>query len=154
MRSHHLPLRIITGAFLLNSGLSKRNADADTASYLHGEAARAYPIVRDMDAMLFAKTLSRTEIGVGTALLLPIVPSALAGTALAGFSSGLLGLYFTAPDARLEDGIRPSPQGIALAKDSWLFGIGLSLIIDGLRPCRRHRSEKAHPGKKSRKGRT
>jgi hypothetical protein len=31
-----------------------------------------------------------------------------------------------------EDGIRPTHQGIPLAKDLWMLGIGLGLTIDGL----------------------
>jgi len=30
----------------------------------------------------------------------------------------------------LEDGIRPSQQGTVLAKDVWMFGIALALILD------------------------
>ncbi len=31
-----------------------------------------------------------------------------------------------------DSGIRPTPDGIGLAKDVWLFAIGLALLIDGL----------------------
>jgi hypothetical protein len=33
---------------------------------------------------------------------------------------------------RLEGSLRPTEQGIPLAKDVWLAAIGASLIIDGL----------------------
>jgi hypothetical protein len=39
-------------------------------------------------------------------------------------------MYFRIPEMRLEDGIRPSQQGTALAKDVWMLGIALSLILD------------------------
>jgi hypothetical protein len=29
-----------------------------------------------------------------------------------------------------QDGVRPSQQGIALAKDSWLLSIGVALMLD------------------------
>nr|WP_235001187.1 hypothetical protein [Marinactinospora thermotolerans] len=131
-----MPMRLITGAFILNSGLSKRNADEDTASYLHGEASRAWPFLKDMEPKRFTQLLSNGEIALGAALLLPVFPSALVGTALTGFAGGLLGLYFSNPEARMSDGIRPTPEGLALAKDSWLFGIGLSLMMDGMAPAR------------------
>jgi hypothetical protein len=35
----HLPPRLITGAYFLNAGLSKRGADDATAGQLHGFAA-------------------------------------------------------------------------------------------------------------------
>jgi len=31
-----------------------------------------------------------------------------------------------------QDGVRPSQQGTALAKDVWMLGIGLGLIADDL----------------------
>ncbi|TDQ49969.1 hypothetical protein [Actinorugispora endophytica] len=132
IRPAHLPLRLISGAFILNSGLGKRGADPGTAAYLHSGGARVFPPLKDMEPEKFTRLLSTTEIALGAALLLPVVPSALAGAALTGFASGLVRLYLTDPDARLSDGIRPSPQGIALAKDSWLLGIGLALLLDGL----------------------
>ncbi|MFC7326572.1 hypothetical protein [Marinactinospora rubrisoli] len=133
-RPHQLPLRLITGAFILNSGLGKRRADDATAEYVHGEAARAYPFLKGIDPQRFTKLLGSAEIALGTALLVPAVPAALAGAGLTGFAAGLLGLYFTDPEAREKDGIRPSQQGIALAKDSWLLAIGLSLLVDRSRP--------------------
>lgn len=133
-RIAHLPIRLTAGAYLLNSGVSKRGADAATASYLHTAASRVLPTVRDMPPEKFTRLLSTSEIGLGTALLLPFVPSALVGAGLTAFGVALLGHYFTEPDTRLEDGIRPTPQGLALAKDVWLVGMGLTLLIDGMRP--------------------
>ncbi|GLU47565.1 hypothetical protein [Nocardiopsis ansamitocini] len=134
-RAAHLPLRLISGAFILNSGLDKRDVDPDTAAYLHGEAARAYPFLKDVPPDKFVRLLSTGELVLGAALMLPVVPNAVAGAGLTGFAGGLLGLYFTDPEARRPDGIRPSPSGIALAKDSWLLAIGLSLLADGF-SCR------------------
>ena len=51
------------------------------------------------------------------------------GLLLTGFSGGLLGLYIKIPGMRQEGSLRPTQQGIALAKDSWLLGIGASLIL-------------------------
>ena len=33
---------------------------------------------------------------------------------------------------REEGSLRPTPQGMTIAKDVWMFGIGLTLLIDGL----------------------
>jgi hypothetical protein len=41
VRLRHLPGRLTTGVFIVNSGLSKRHADDDTAAALHGMAAVA-----------------------------------------------------------------------------------------------------------------
>ena len=65
-------------------------------------------------------------------MLLPIVPTALAGLGLAGFSAGLLGLYLRIPGMRQNGSLRPTAQGTPLAKDAWLLGIGLSFVVDAI----------------------
>jgi hypothetical protein len=65
-------------------------------------------------------------------LLLPIVPTALAGIGLAGFSAGLLGLYLRIPGMRHNGSLRPTAQGTPLAKDAWLLGMGLSFVLDAV----------------------
>ena len=67
-----LPERLTTGVFLVNSGLSKRRTDDDTAAALH----------------------------------------------------------LRIPEMRAEGSLRPTQQGITVAKDVWMFGIGLSLLAD------------------------
>jgi hypothetical protein len=71
-------------------------------------------------------------MAVGAAVFLPFVPSVVAGTALTAFSGGLLGLYLRTPGMHEEGSLRPTQQGIPLAKDVWLAGIGASLILDGV----------------------
>ena len=68
----------------------------------------------------------------GTTLLLPVVPAGLAGLALTAFSGGLIGLYLKTPGIRKEGSLRPTQQGVPLAKDAWLVGIGVGLMADGL----------------------
>jgi hypothetical protein len=128
----HVPLRVFTGAFILNSGLSKRNADLEDAKRLHQFASGAYPQLADVPADQFVKVLSSIEIALGTALLSPFVKPAVAGAALTAFSGGLLGLYWRTPTLHEEDDPRPTPQGIPIAKDSWMFAIGLALMTDAL----------------------
>ena len=45
VKAHHLPQRVATGAFILNSGIGKLRADEEAAAQLHGFAAGAYPFV-------------------------------------------------------------------------------------------------------------
>jgi hypothetical protein len=130
--ARRLPGRLATGAFILNSGLSKWSADEESAAGLHGMAVGAYPFLNQLKPKDFVRLLSIGEIALGTALLLPKVPTALAGLGLTAFSSGLLGVYARTEGMRREDGVRPTQQGIPLAKDAWLLGIGLGLVIDSI----------------------
>ncbi|WP_214411725.1 hypothetical protein [Sphaerisporangium fuscum] len=139
-RPHQIPPRIAAGAVILNSGISKIGADERTAAGLHQMAAGTYPFLKRLDPVLFVRTLSTTEIALGAALILPVVPSLVAGAALTGFAAGLLGLYLRTPGMRQTGGLRglrPTPEGTALVKDVWLLGIGAGLVVDELTeiPC-------------------
>jgi uncharacterized membrane protein YphA (DoxX/SURF4 family) len=131
-RARRLPSRLATGAFILNSGISKWSADEQTAARLHAMAAGSYPFLNRLKPKDFARLLSVGEIALGSALLLPAVPAFAAGAGLTVFAGGLLGMYARTEGMRLEDGIRPTQQGIPLAKDAWLLGIGLGLVIDSV----------------------
>ena len=124
--------RISAGAFILNSGLGKRGVDAEAAAGMHGFASGTYPFLKNVDPTTFAKALAYGEIAVGTALLTPFVPTAVAGAALTVFSGGLLGLYLNTPGMRKPGSLAPTEQGLAIAKDSWLLGIGIGLFTRGL----------------------
>jgi hypothetical protein len=132
VKLHHLPQRIATGAFILNSGISKLNADEATAEQLHGFAVGTYPFLAKLKPKDFVKLLGGAEVALGSALVLPIIPSAVAGAGLAAFSAGLLGLYVKTPGMRKEGTPLPTQQGIPLAKDVWMLGVGLGLVIDDL----------------------
>lgn len=123
------PLRLATGAFILNAGIGKMSLDEGTAKYLHGAGAGAYPVLKKVEPTLFAKVLAFSEIGVGTALLLPIVPAGLAGLALIGFSGALVGMYIRTPGVH-DKYLRPNQEGTALAKDVWMLGTGIALVVD------------------------
>ena len=128
-----IPLRLATGAYILNSGIGKLGADEGTAQFLHGAAASTYPAVfKDMEPKKFARLLAASEIGVGAALLAPMVPATVAGAALTGFGASLVGMYLRTPSMTLDDGIRPSQEGTAVAKDVWLVGAGLTLLTQGI----------------------
>jgi hypothetical protein len=130
LRLSHIPLRLATGAFILNSGLGKTSLDEGSAGYLQAMASRAFPQLSQLEAQQFGKVLAACEIGLGAALLAPFVPSRVAGLGLLAFSSGMMTMYLRTPELTMEDGIRPTQDGVALAKDSWMVGIALSLLLD------------------------
>jgi hypothetical protein len=132
MKLAHLPLRVATGAYILNSGMSKQGLEGQAAEGLHGMASNAIPPLKRIPPEQFAKILSTGEIALGAALLIPFVPSALVGAALAGFSAGLVQLYLRTPGMRQAGSLKPTQEGIGLAKDVWLVGAGLTLLLDGL----------------------
>jgi hypothetical protein len=132
VKARHLPQRMVTGAFILNSGVNKLSADEETAAQLQGFAAGTYPFLNKLKPKDFARLLAVAEITVGSSLLLPFVPSIVAGAGLAAFSGGLLGMYVKTPGMRKEGTPFPTQQGTPLAKDVWMMGIGLGLVIDDL----------------------
>ncbi|MEW2594782.1 hypothetical protein AB0893_30665 [Micromonospora aurantiaca] len=132
MRLSHAPLRVAIGAYILNSGLGKRGLEGEAAAGMHGMAAGAMPQLRQIPPDRFAVLLSRGEVALGAALLAPFVPSLLAGAALTAFGAGLVQLYLKTPGMREGGSLRPSQAGIGLAKDVWLVGAGLTLVLDSL----------------------
>jgi hypothetical protein len=131
-KARRSPGRLATGAFILNSGMGKWSADEETAARLHGMAVGTYPFLAKIKPKGLARLLSAGEIALGSALLLPVVPAALAGAALTGFSASLLGVYLRTPGLRTDGSLRPSQQGVPLAKDVWMLAIGLGLIVDAI----------------------
>lgn len=126
----HVPVRLATGAFILNSGLAKLQADDEEMHKgIHGMASTAYPQFANMDPKTFTRVLGVAETALGATLLAPFIGPRLAGAGLTAFSGGLMGMYFKVP-GMTEDGIRPTQRGAALAKDSWLLAIGTALILD------------------------
>ena len=133
MRVWHIPARLATGAFILNSGLAKlKEADQEHHKQVHGFASSAYPAFESMDPTMFTKALGAGEVALGGALLLPFVSSGLAGAGLTAFSGGLRGLYMRTPSMHEQGSVRPTPEGLAVAKDSWLLAIGTGLVLDSI----------------------
>lgn len=124
--------RLAAGAYVLNSGLSRRGADAATAENAHAMAANAYPFLAEVEPQRFTKSLSTAEIALGAALVTPFVPTGLVALGLGVFSSGLVGMYVKTPGMTRDDGIRPTPDGMGLAKDVFLLGIAGGLLVDAL----------------------
>ncbi|MEU2615493.1 hypothetical protein ABZ570_28545 [Micromonospora sp. NPDC007271] len=138
MKLTHAPLRVAVGAFILNSGLSKRSLEGEAAAGVHGMAVGAIPPLQQFEPARFAKLLSRAEMALGAALLVPFVPSLLAGAGLAAFGAGLVQLYLKTPGMREANSLKPTQAGVGLAKDVWLVGAGLTLVLDSLTHRRRH----------------
>lgn len=123
--------RLFPGLILLNSGLGKRKLDAESAAGLQGFASTGIPAVTKLDPKTFGKMLSAGEIATGAALLAPIVPNRVAGAALTAFGAGFMSMYLRAPGQRQEGSLAPTQDGMSLAKDSWLLGLGAALLLAG-----------------------
>ena len=139
-----IPLRLASGAFILNSGLNKRGISAEQAQGLRDMGARGLPALANLSPEQFKKFLVTTEVGVGAALLAPFVPGWLAGSALTAFSGGLFSMYLNTPEMTEADGVRPSQEGTAVAKDIFLVGSGLAIAADSVanRPGKRRKAAK------------
>jgi hypothetical protein len=138
----HVPVRLATGAIILDQGLLKLKADEDTVKWLHGQAAQAFPQFADMEPKDFVQLLSASEIALGAALLgIGFIPSSLAGLGLSIFAGSLTRLYLTAPGTRREGTVAPSQQGVGLAKDSWMLAIGVALVLDSLFGSRKRKKK-------------
>jgi hypothetical protein len=128
LKLSHLALRTTAGAFILNAGVGKWSGSEETATGVHGMAVGTYPFLAAVPPRRFLKLLAATEIGLGAALLTPLIPAGVAGAALTGFAGGLLGLYLRTPG--MHSRLRPTQRGTAIAKDVWLLGIGVGLLAD------------------------
>lgn len=129
VRAWQVPLRLITGAFILHSGMEKWDGPDEQAQGVHGMARQSFPFLENIDAPRFLRLLAAGEIALGAALLTPAVPTRLAGAALTGFAGSLMAVYAQTPGLRKEGSVWPTPDGIGVSKDSWLLAIGLALTL-------------------------
>jgi uncharacterized membrane protein YphA (DoxX/SURF4 family) len=132
LRPRDIPGRVATGGYILHAGLEKWQGDQARAEALHKMASNAFPVLKRIPPDRFLRLLAGTEIAVGSALLLPLVPATIAGAALTGFSGSLLALYGRTPALRKPGSIWPSQAGTGVSKDIWMLGIGLGLIAGDL----------------------
>jgi hypothetical protein len=129
----HVPVRLATGAVILDQGLSKLGMDEEHAKWFHERAVIVLPQLEDMDPKDFLQLLSAGEIALGSSLLgIGFVPPGVAGLGLTAFGGSLTRLYLIAPGMRREGSLGPTQQGIALVKDSWMLAIGAALVLDAL----------------------
>ncbi|WP_427891801.1 hypothetical protein ACQHIV_04120 [Kribbella sp. GL6] len=61
-----------------------------------------------------------------------VLVDGLAGAGLTAFSAGLAGLYLRTPGLRCPGSLRPTDQGVPIAKDVWLLAIGTALVVGNL----------------------
>ena len=142
-RLWHVPVRLATGAVILDQGLSKLGMDEEHAKWFHERAVLVYPQLKDMAPRDFVQLLSACEIALGSSLLgIGLVPPGVAGLGLTAFGGSLTRLYLTAPGIRREGSLGPTQQGIALVKDSWMLAIGAALVLDALFGPRRKRRKR------------
>src|SRR5699024_6153541 len=127
---HRLPLRLASGAFILNSGYTKLSLDSDGAKGLQEMAVNASRQSASLEAEAFGKYMAAGELTLGAALLTPCLPSRLVGLVLTVFSGSLVWMYLRTPGLPESDGVRTSQQGTAFANDIWLAAIGLALLLD------------------------
>jgi uncharacterized membrane protein YphA (DoxX/SURF4 family) len=126
-----LPPRIATGAYVLHTGIEKWHGTAERAAGVHGIAAAAFPLLSKVPATTFLKLLAAGEVTTGALLLAPVVPNRVAGAPLTAFSATLLAMYLRTPAFHEPGSLWPTSAGIAVSKDVWMLGIGLSLLLDG-----------------------
>ncbi len=124
-----IPTRLATGAFILNSGWGKWSGGPEQAAGVHGMAAAAFPVLKDIPPEKFLKGLAASEIGLGAALLSPFIPRRLAGLGLTAFAGSLLALYWRTPALHKPGSILPTQAGTAISKDVWMLGIGVGLLV-------------------------
>jgi hypothetical protein len=154
MRFSHIPPRLATGAFIVNTGIGKLSADEATANGIHGMAVGTYPFLAKIEPTKFVRILAIGEIGVGSVLLAPVIPAWFAGAVLTGFSGSLLRMYLKTPGMTKADGIRPTQQGTPISKDVWMLGSGLSLMVDGFADRRKKAKRARRRAKKLQRAHT
>ncbi|MCW2848695.1 MAG: hypothetical protein JWR90_2669 [Marmoricola sp.] len=132
MKLRNVPTRLATGAFILHSGIEKWSGSPEQAAGVHGMAAGAFPVLKGLKPTEFLKALSIGEVAVGTALLAPVVPPAVAGAALTGFSGALVTMYLRTDALHKPGSIWPTQAGTGVSKDVWMLGIGVGLLVDAL----------------------
>jgi uncharacterized membrane protein YphA (DoxX/SURF4 family) len=133
MKLRNLPTRLATGAYILHTGVEKWSGSEQQAQGVHGMASGAFPFLKRVQPTDFLKSLSVGEIAVGAVLLAPVVPSAVAGAALTGFSGALLAMYLRTPALHKPGSIWPTQNGVGVSKDVWMLGIGVGLLVDAAR---------------------
>lgn len=126
------PLRLTSGAFVLNSGVSTFAATDERSKRLQSTVATLVPQVERMDPRTFAKALGAGEVALGTALILPIVPAAVAGLGLSAFAASMLATRRPANGQHAETTGEPTAQAIPNATEAWMLGSGVSLLLDAL----------------------
>jgi uncharacterized membrane protein YphA (DoxX/SURF4 family) len=137
LKARDVPLRFVTGAYILHAGIEKWSSDPERAVGVHGMASGAFPVLEAIPPTPFVQLLAAGEMVTGAALLTPLVPNKLAGAALTAFSGALVAMYWRTPALHKPGSFWPTPAGIGVSKDVWMLGIGLDLLADAATERRR-----------------
>jgi uncharacterized membrane protein YphA (DoxX/SURF4 family) len=132
MKLRNVPTRLAAGAYILHAGWEKWHGDEERAAGVHGMAAHALPVFKNMKSTDFLRMLSVGELALGAALLTPFVPTVLAGAGLTAFSGALVATYLRTDGLHKPGSVWPTAQGIGVSKDVWMLGMGLGLLAEGL----------------------
>jgi uncharacterized membrane protein YphA (DoxX/SURF4 family) len=127
----NIPTRVSAGAYILHAGREKWRSGEAQAAGVHAMAAGAFPFLANVPPRTFLKALAAAEIGLGAALLTPVVANRVAGLGLTGFAGGLVAMYLRTPTLHQPGSVWPTQAGTGVSKDVWMLGIGLSLLTDG-----------------------
>ena len=98
---------------------------------MHGFAAGTYPFLKNLPPQQFAKAAVDVRDRRRRGAADPVRADRRRRGGADGFSGGLLGLYLRTPGMRKPGSLAPTEQGLAIAKDSWLLGIGIGLLTRG-----------------------
>lgn len=135
-KARRAPIRLSTGAYIINSGITDFNGNGNRTQQLQATVAQYAPQVNRIDPQLFAKLVAGGEVALGTALLVPKVPAAIAGLGLSAFAGTLLATQLrspsSAPRTETEAAANRSTRVEPIAKDAWLLGAGVNLLLDAL----------------------
>jgi hypothetical protein len=131
-KARDLPGRIAAGGYILRTGWEKWDGDEDRAKALHGMASAAFPVLKAVEPATFLKLLAGSEMALGGALLAPFVPTVLAGVGLTAFSAALVVFYLKTPALHKPGSLWPNQNGIGIAKDVWLLGMGAGFLVDSV----------------------
>ncbi len=126
------PMRIATGAFILNSGLQKLSADDESAKGVHGMAAGAYPAFESTAAEVVRAHARHRRDHAGRGAADADRPRLARRRRAGRLLRCAAGMWWRTPGMHEEGSPRPTQQGTAIAKDSWMLGIGTGLVLDHL----------------------
>ena len=126
------PVRLAAGAYTLNSGINKLRADEKTAAGVHGMAANAFPLLKQIPPVAFTKGLAdHRDRGRLERCCCRSCPRAWRASRSAGSPPG----WSRCTSARrvcTTSTCAPPRRGPGIAKDSWFAAIGYSLVVDAV----------------------
>ena len=124
MKLHDLPTGLVTGGYILHSGLDKWRADdaaRDSGPRNGGRDVSGVEI--RAPGPDFTRLLAASEIAMGAALLAPVVPAAISGGHPHRVLGRAPGSLHPRPGLRKPGSVWPTHRASASARTSWNLGI-------------------------------